>query len=174
MNDFSQYVPNVYFEQIPIKNLVSNQEYQRHLSIKHVEKAAANFDLYQVNPVKISRRDGINYVFNGQHTIEIIALVSGSHQGHTRCLLIGLLHMIRCLLLIVVSVFTPFCVTRNQKYSPPPVRAAGYRINRIRRLEESVYCVYWRTDPLSLKVLRSSFVSRSPFLMLQKHPQPVQ
>lgn len=29
---FEQYVPNVHFEQIPIKNLVSNQEYQRNLS----------------------------------------------------------------------------------------------------------------------------------------------
>lgn len=28
MQDFSRFVPNVHFEQIPIKNLVSNQEYQ--------------------------------------------------------------------------------------------------------------------------------------------------
>ena len=73
--DLQQFIPNVHYELIPIKNLVSNQEYQRNLSVKHVQKAAANFDLYQVNPVKVSRRDGINYVFNGQHTIEIIALV---------------------------------------------------------------------------------------------------
>ncbi|MDD6154738.1 MAG: hypothetical protein PUB39_04185, partial [Eubacteriales bacterium] len=73
MKDLSQFVPQVYFEQIPIKNLVSNQEYQRHLSMRHVQKAAANFDLYQINPVKVSRRDGTNYVFNGQHTIEIVA-----------------------------------------------------------------------------------------------------
>lgn len=66
------YVPNVHFEQIQIKNLVSDQNYQRNLSIKHVEKAAKNFDLYQINPVKVSRRNGINYVFNGQHTIEIV------------------------------------------------------------------------------------------------------
>ncbi len=80
MNDLSKYVPNVFFEQIPINNLVSSQEYQRNLSIKHVQKAAANFDLYQINPVKVSRRDNINYVFNGQHTIEIVALVSGSRE----------------------------------------------------------------------------------------------
>ena len=80
MNELLQYVPNVYFEQIPIKNLVSNQEYQRHLSMNHVKKAAANFDLYQINPVKVSRRNGTNYVFNGQHTIEIVALVSGSRE----------------------------------------------------------------------------------------------
>lgn len=38
MNDLSKYVPNVFFEQIPINNLVSSQEYQRNLSIKHVQK----------------------------------------------------------------------------------------------------------------------------------------
>ena len=74
------FVPNVHFEQIPIKNLVSNQDYQRNLSQKHIEKAAAEFDLYQINPVKVSRRNGINYVFNGQHTIEIVARVSGSRR----------------------------------------------------------------------------------------------
>ena len=86
MSDLTEYVPNVHFEQIPIKNLVSNQEYQRNLSMKHVEKAAANFDLYQINPVKVSRRDGINYVFNGQHTIEIVALVSGSRDTPVWCM----------------------------------------------------------------------------------------
>lgn len=87
MNDnLSQYVPNVQFELIPIKNLVSNQDYQRNLSQKHVEEAAAHFDLYQINPVKVSKRNGINYVFNGQHTIEIIALVSGSRETPVWCM----------------------------------------------------------------------------------------
>lgn len=87
MEDLLNYVPNVHFEQIPIKNLVSNQNYQRNLSTRHVQRAAANFDLYQVNPVKVSRRDGINYVFNGQHTIEIIALVSGSRETPVWCMI---------------------------------------------------------------------------------------
>ena len=65
MEDLNQFVPNVHFEKIPIKNLVSNQKYQRNLSQSHIARAAANFDLYQINPVKVSRRDGINYVFNG-------------------------------------------------------------------------------------------------------------
>ena len=60
--DLMQFVPKVHFEQIPIRNLVSNQEYQRNLSQHHVQRAAANFDLYQINPVKVSRRNGINYV----------------------------------------------------------------------------------------------------------------
>ncbi len=87
MDELNRYVPNVYFEKIPIKNLVSNQDYQRNLSRTHIEKAAENFDLYQINPVKVSRRDGINYVFNGQHTIEIVALVSGSRDTPVWCMI---------------------------------------------------------------------------------------
>ena len=87
MNELSMFVPKVHFEQIPIKNLVSNQEYQRNLSQAHIRNAAENFDLYQINPVKVSRRDGINYVFNGQHTIEIVALVSGSRETPVWCMI---------------------------------------------------------------------------------------
>ncbi|NLD82202.1 MAG: hypothetical protein GX642_13685 [Smithella sp.] len=87
MDDLQSFVPDVHFEQIPIKNLVSNQEYQRNLSIAHVQRATENFDLYQVNPVKVSRRGGINYVFNGQHTIEIIALISGSRETPVWCMI---------------------------------------------------------------------------------------
>ncbi len=87
MDDFSEFVPNVHFEKIPIKNLVSNQDYQRNLSQARIEKTAENFDLYQINPVKVSRRDGINYVFNGQHTIEIVALASGSRETPVWCMI---------------------------------------------------------------------------------------
>ena len=87
MQDFSRFVPNVHFEQIPIKNLVSNQEYQRPLSQAQVEKAIEDFDLNQINPVKVSRRDGVNYVFNGQHTIEIVATVSGSRETPVWCMI---------------------------------------------------------------------------------------
>lgn len=86
MKNFEAFVPQVHFEQIPIKNLVSNQVYQRNLSVAHVRRAAANFDLWQINPVKVSRRDGINYVFNGQHTIEIVASVSGSRKTPVWCM----------------------------------------------------------------------------------------
>ena len=87
MDDFSEFVPNVHFELVPIKDLVSNQEYQRNLSWIHVKKAAENFDLNQINPIKISRRNGINYVFNGQHTAEIIAMVSGSRETPVWCMI---------------------------------------------------------------------------------------
>ena len=84
---YNYYVPNVHFELIPIKNLVSNQEYQRKLSMIHVKKAAEDFDINQINPIKVSRRDGINYVFNGQHTAEIVAMVSGSRETPVWCMI---------------------------------------------------------------------------------------
>ncbi len=85
--EFNEFVPNVHFELIPIKDLVSNQEYQRNLSMQHVHKAVENFDLNQVNPIKVSRRDGVNYVFNGQHTAEIIAEASGSRETPVWCMI---------------------------------------------------------------------------------------
>ena len=84
--EYLRFVPQAKFELIPIKNLVSNQDYQRNLSVKHVQRAASHFDIFQINPVKVSRRDGINYVFNGQHTIEIVALVSGSRETPVWCM----------------------------------------------------------------------------------------
>ncbi len=86
MNDFQQFIPQVNFELIPIKNLVSNQEYQRNLSQLHIKRAVEDFDVCQINPVKVSRRDGINYVFNGQHTIEIVAMVSQSRDTPVWCM----------------------------------------------------------------------------------------
>ena len=87
MKNLDVFVPNVYFEKIPIKNLVSNQNYQREISMQRVEETAAEFDLYQINPVKVSRRDGVNYVFDGQHTIEIVAMASGSRETPVWCMI---------------------------------------------------------------------------------------
>ncbi len=83
---YKDFIPNVHFELIPIKDLVSNQEYQRNISMIHVNKAVADFDLNQINPVKVSRRNGVNYVFNGQHTAEIVATASGSRETPVWCM----------------------------------------------------------------------------------------
>lgn len=85
--DLRQFVPNVHFELVPIKDLVSNQEYQRTLSMNHVKKAVEEFDLNQINPIKVSRRDGAYYVFNGQHTAEIVAMASGSRDTPVWCMI---------------------------------------------------------------------------------------
>lgn len=85
--DWKQFVPDVTFELIPIKNLVSNQNYQRNISLTHVDRTAEHFDLHQINLVKVSRRNGINYVFNGQHTIETVVRVSGSRDTPVWCMI---------------------------------------------------------------------------------------
>lgn len=87
MNNYNDFVPHVHFELVPIKDLVSNQDYQRNLSMLHVRKAVEDFDLNQINPIKVSRRNGVNYVFNGQHTAEIIAMVSGSRETPVWCMI---------------------------------------------------------------------------------------
>jgi hypothetical protein len=86
MENFNDLLPKVHFEQIQIKNLIPQVGYQRLLSKAHVKKTAENFNPYQINPVKVSRRDGKNYVVNGQHTIEVIALVSGSRETSVWCM----------------------------------------------------------------------------------------
>jgi len=86
MIDFSEYIPNFQAELIPIKNLVSNQEYQRNLSLVHIRRIVADFDVYQINFVKVSRRDGLNRVINGQHTIETVAAASGSRETPVWCM----------------------------------------------------------------------------------------
>ena len=85
--DLNAFVPDVTFEKIPIKNLLSSQDYQRNLSESQILKIAREFDLHQINPVKVSRRNGLNYVFDGQHTIEAVALKSGSRETPVWCMI---------------------------------------------------------------------------------------
>ena len=80
-------IPDVYFAMIPIEDLVSNQAYQRPLSDEHIKSALEEFDVYQINPVKVSKRDGTNFVFDGQHTIEIVAAASGSRKTPVWCMI---------------------------------------------------------------------------------------
>ncbi len=81
------YVPKVKYELIPIKELICDQKYQRDLSKKQVTRTSDNFDPFQINPVKVSRREGSNYVINGQHTIEIVAKISGSRDTPVWCMI---------------------------------------------------------------------------------------
>lgn len=89
MNDFSAFsafIPDFQPELIPIKSLVSNQEYQRSLSMIHVRRMVNDFNVFQINFVKVNRRDGLNYVINGQHTVETVAAVSGSRDTPVWCM----------------------------------------------------------------------------------------
>ena len=73
MDNLIVFVPETHFKQVSIENLVSDQEHQRKLSKSHIQRTVKSFDLYQIKPVKVSRPDGINYVFNGSHTVEATA-----------------------------------------------------------------------------------------------------
>lgn len=86
IDKFNEFMDRIHYERIPIRNLVSNQDYQRGLSEVHVKRAVENFDPYQINPVKVSRRNGTNYVFNGQHTIEIVAKKTKSRDTTVWCM----------------------------------------------------------------------------------------
>ena len=69
MDNFNDLLPKVHFEQIQIKNLIPQVGYQRVLSKAHVKKTAENFNPYQINPVKVSRREGKNYVVNSTEVL---------------------------------------------------------------------------------------------------------
>lgn len=84
--EWRDYVPDVTFELIAIKDLVSNQDYQRSISDRQIQLMVKNFDLHQINLVKVSRRNGANLVMNGQHTIETIAAKSGSRDTPVWCM----------------------------------------------------------------------------------------
>ena len=80
------FTPQVRFELHRISELISDQAYQRALSQKHVEETAGHFDLCQINPIKVSFRNNKYYVLNGQHTMEAIALASGSRETKVWCM----------------------------------------------------------------------------------------
>ena len=81
------YLPDVTFEAIPIKDLITDQDYQRALSERHVKQLTDNFDLLQIRPIRVSRRDGKNYVMDGQHTIATIYTASGSAETPVWCMI---------------------------------------------------------------------------------------
>ena len=61
--------------------------YQRDLDTKRVDKIVKEFKGDTFNEPKVSYRDGIYWVFDGQHTIEIVALKSGSRETPVWCMI---------------------------------------------------------------------------------------
>ena len=66
---------------------VTRDTYQRELNSRRVREIAENFDERVANEPKVSARDGRFYVFDGQHTIEIIASESGSRDTPVWCMI---------------------------------------------------------------------------------------
>ena len=79
--DLQKFVPQVHFEQIPIKNLCSNQDYQRNLSIKHVQRAAANFDL----SIRVGCCADVLELQRWDVFIHCLCELHGDHVDRVRC-----------------------------------------------------------------------------------------
>ena len=52
--------------------LKSGQAYQRPISPKRIRQIREHFSWNLVNPIKVSDRGGVKYVFDGQHTLTVI------------------------------------------------------------------------------------------------------
>ena len=53
---------------IPARLIVANRGYQRDTDAAEIKSIVSNFDYHHVNPVKVTKKDGLYYAFDGQHT----------------------------------------------------------------------------------------------------------
>ena len=65
--------------------LISSPRIQRSLSTSRVDKIVENFEPLLVNPIKVSRRAGKYYVFDGQHTLAALKKVYGADNNFVEC-----------------------------------------------------------------------------------------
>lgn len=83
---FDEFVPNVDFMLIPCNQLTSDVAYQRECSERFVKKVSSNFDKNMLKVVRVSDRDGKYWVWDGQHSIEIVKSVSGNDDTPIWCM----------------------------------------------------------------------------------------
>ena len=53
---------------IPARLIVANRGYQRDTNASEIKSIVNSFDYHHVNPVKVTKKDGLYYAFDGQHT----------------------------------------------------------------------------------------------------------
>lgn len=69
------------FAQVHSSKIFSDQRYQRPVDPVRVKAIASEFDPDFVDPVKLSKRpDGKYYIFDGQHTLEVLKLMNGNRD----------------------------------------------------------------------------------------------
>lgn len=69
------------FAQVNSSKIFSDQRYQRPVDPVRVKAIASEFDPDFVDPVKLSKRpDGKYYIFDGQHTLEVLKLMNGNRD----------------------------------------------------------------------------------------------
>lgn len=67
-----------YYLKIWAKYLISDPAYQRTVDMNRVKRIVSEFNPNLVNPIKVSRRGGQYYVFDGQHTLSALKMVYGA------------------------------------------------------------------------------------------------
>lgn len=67
------------------KDLVSSQPYQRDIDQKEVAYLVSNFDPHKFGVIKVSYRDGVYYIFDGQHRVTAFKIINGNQDGFVRC-----------------------------------------------------------------------------------------
>lgn len=67
------------------KLIISDPSYQRQIDHNRVKRIVSNFNQNLVNPVKVSKRDGRYYVFDGQHTLSALKLKNNGNDLMVEC-----------------------------------------------------------------------------------------
>lgn len=60
--------------------------YQRDLNIPRVKKIVKEFNPALANPIKVSHRDGLFYVIDGQHTLAALRMINDGRDLNVNCL----------------------------------------------------------------------------------------
>ena len=67
------------------KDLISSQPYQRDINQKEVAYIVSNFDPHKLGVIKVSRRGGKDYVYDGQHRIAALKVLNGNENCFVKC-----------------------------------------------------------------------------------------
>ena len=66
--------------------LKSDPSYQRPVDMKRVNQIVKNYNPLLVNPVKVSLRDGDYFIFDGQHSVQVLKIMAGGVDTQISCL----------------------------------------------------------------------------------------
>jgi len=76
---------NYTYGQINSRDILAEPSYQRNVDYGRVKNIVSNFNASLVNPVKVSKRDGKYYVFDGQHTLAALKMKNGNKDLMVEC-----------------------------------------------------------------------------------------
>lgn len=72
-------------EKIPISKLVYNSNLPLDYLRLHTGSPSVACEKLHIQPVVVARQNGINYIVNGQHTVDIVVAVTGTRDTAVWC-----------------------------------------------------------------------------------------